>query len=124
MLPWKPYRMANFRFSFPLESSCTCFKNNPVMLAGRQFFCERFSRACKAERTTNKKHLLFIEFSKNTLYLYKLKGISTYVMSLYPISPGFIRRRCYYSHFKDLENWSPENLSDWKVVKSSLKPVS
>lgn len=44
------------------------------MLAGRQFFCERFSRGWKAERTMNRKHLLFIEF-KHALYLYKLEGI-------------------------------------------------
>lgn len=67
------------------------FKNNPVMLAGRQFVYERFSRAWKAERTMNRKHLLFIEFNKHALYLYRLKGIFTVIVSDYPcISPGII----------------------------------
>lgn len=97
------------------------FKNNPVMLPGRQFFCERFSRSWKAERTTNRKHLLFIEFNKNALCLDKLKGIFTYTVSFYPhISPEIRQSWCYYSHFKDLENWSPEKLSGWKVVKLGL----
>ena len=70
------------------------FKNNPVVLAGRQFFCERFSRAWKAERTMNRKHLLFIEFNKRASYLYRLKGIFTFIVSVYPcISPGIIMER-------------------------------
>lgn len=50
--------------------------------------------------------------------MYDLKGIFTYSLSFYPhTSSGIIQNRCFYSHFKDLENWSPEKLSGYKIVR-------
>lgn len=97
------------------------FKNNPVILAGKQFSCKRFFRGWKVERTMNKKHLLFIELNKNTLYL--LQSVFSYTISFYPhTSPGIIQSSVMTPLLRIWKTGAQR--SSWKVVKSGLIPDS